>query len=74
MMKQGIWSGFNSGGEVVSKNGKPFSLPADIQDCRDVVSVGDVLGYRDTELAWRVTHVDRYLVQTWGPMDGGVER
>lgn len=51
-------TGFGGDGRVVSKNGLPFSIPEDGRDGREIVSVGDILGYADTHRKWRVTFVD----------------
>lgn len=56
--------GFNWDGAVNSKNGEPFSIPGDVeQDCRNIVAVGDVIGYRFTPRKWRVSYVDENTVK-----------
>ncbi len=58
------WTGFNSGGRVVSKNGQPWQIPEELQDARDLVAVGDTLGYENTGQTWQVTFVDQWTVRS----------
>lgn len=58
-----VWTGFNAHGEVATKNGEPFSLPHGAWDCRDLVAVDDVIGYKELPNRVRVIFVDKCTVR-----------
>jgi hypothetical protein len=59
----GEYAGLRTEGDISSKNGKAFSLPRLIFDCRDVVAVDDLIGYENSPRLYRITFVDPCLVK-----------
>ncbi len=57
----GEWCGVNSGGPIISKNGEPFSLPDELVDITEYLSVGDFVGY-PTGQTFVITFVDPFTV------------
>ncbi len=58
-----VWTGFNAHGEVATKNGESFTIPEGRWDCRDIVAVDDVLGYKELPNQVRVIFVDGCTVK-----------